>query len=1315
MSRTLHTRWSAIALAVATATGLGVATAQDVQSLAVDLQPHEEALKVEKRARQTSIISSQNKRASTRYLIEFEDAPVATYKGGVAGFAATSAVATGAATLSMKTKPVQDYQSYLVQRQNQMLSQMSARAPGLKAKKNLTVTLNGMIVDYAGGDLAAQLRGMPGVKAVHRDTEMRLKTDVSPALINADDVWGMLGGQDRAGEGINIAIIDSGIDSSHPIFADNGHSRPEGLPTDDYCAVTDPTFCNDKVVLARVYDPFDPEDISEDEILDSPQDTDGHGSHVAGTAAGNPLSINLNGLAVNVTGIAPGANIMAYKALFTTLDGVGSGSSLSLAAALEDAAADGADVINNSWGGGAGGNPANSAYRTIMTSLQEMGVVTVTAAGNDGPGPNTIGCPGCVEDTISVASTQHGRQFGNNIELEGFYPITALPGNYDNEYTLDEPVTGEWLPVSQISETNLLACAPYEAGSLEGAIAMVPRGECSFAEKAASVQAAGAVGMIVYNNAAGTISMNMADATLPAVSITQAIGEQLETLYEPGLTVSLNPFEAWVVPANVDAVSGFSSRGPNGDSNVLKPDLAAPGSSILSSLPGGEFNLLSGTSMASPHVAGAAALLLANNPELTPAQVKSVLMTSGVRAVTKEDTQTAADPFDIGGGRIDVLNATRVAVALDTASIANNFCEDVCSFTRQITSLVGEETVWNVSASFNDSAVTATFPETVTIAGGGAAELGVEIDISASAGGWQFGTLTLTHNAGDYAPVNVPIAVFAEEMAPVGSIGGSIGDADTGTTNTPLNFSMTGRLGTLEGANVTLSAQLPVEGVTIDEATLVETEVGSVASEKGLNTETNTYTWTGVQTNAPAELDLALLGGGIAGATLDQLGVTSYQTFCNEAPGCDETRVNIPLGDFSYVFDGVEYNNIVMWSNGIIEIGESRVDSTYQLSFIPDPTAPNGVLAPFWADMVVNQNVNVGGEMRIAVVNAGAPYLVMEWVNVSEYDEPGSTYTFSAWVALDDSADVMFNYVDVNAQAPAAALAGGVETMDGTGGGFIYVGGTDIGGDLAGSMPQDGWLVQANLVPGEAAEVSASFDFSVSNFGAVGAGEASGLHSRAITVDLTEAVGTPSREVVAMLAASTDEGEVTDMVPVTISPDGALTVEIVDQPANGTVELDGMTATYTPAAGFVGDDSFTYRAVDESGAVSDAGTVTVAVTNTNPTATVTGVTDPKAEGDEITLSVSASDADGDSLTYQWEVISGPAVTLGSATGSSVTFTAPYVETEQTLQLQVTVSDGAGSVVRPTSVKIVPPKSSSAFGWWLTLLALPLVWARRRTS
>lgn len=181
--------------------------------------------------------------------------------------------------------------------------------------------------------------------------------------------------------------------------------------------------------------------------------------------------------------------------------------------------------------------------------------------------------------------------------------------------------------------------------------------------------------------------------------------------------------------------------------------------------------------------------------------------------------------------------------------------------------------------------------------------------------------------------------------------------------------------------------------------------------------------------------------------------------------GCDESRVNIPLGDLSYVFDGVEYNNIVMWSNGIIEIGESRVDSTYQLSFIPDPAEPNGVLAPFWADMVINNNVNVGGELRIAVVNAGAPYLVMEWVNVSEYDEVGSSYTFSAWVALDDSGEVLFNYVDVNGQAPAFALAGGVETMDGTGGGFIYLGGTAFGGDLAGSMPQDGWLVQSNLIP----------------------------------------------------------------------------------------------------------------------------------------------------------------------------------------------------------------------------------------------------------
>jgi minor extracellular serine protease Vpr len=211
-------------------------------------------------------------------------------------------------------------------------------------------------------------------------------------------------------EGVKVAIIDSGIRPEHPMFQSNGHTRPAGLPNDDYCSTIDASFCNDKLVLARYYAPTF--QVHPDENI-SPLDFNGHGTHVTGTAVGNAVTATIDSIEVNISGVAPGATLMVYRAFYQTDTSPGASSSIQLVAALEDAVADGADIINNSWGGSIGSNPANSVYTPIFAAAEAAGVLMVSSAGNSGPGANTIGCPACAEAGLAVASTQTGRVFGN--------------------------------------------------------------------------------------------------------------------------------------------------------------------------------------------------------------------------------------------------------------------------------------------------------------------------------------------------------------------------------------------------------------------------------------------------------------------------------------------------------------------------------------------------------------------------------------------------------------------------------------------------------------------------------------------------------------------------------------------------------------------------------------------------------------------------------------------------------------------------------------------------------------------------------------
>ncbi|MDS0217794.1 Ig-like domain-containing protein [Pseudidiomarina andamanensis] len=202
-----------------------------------------------------------------------------------------------------------------------------------------------------------------------------------------------------------------------------------------------------------------------------------------------------------------------------------------------------------------------------------------------------------------------------------------------------------------------------------------------------------------------------------------------------------------------------------------------------------------------------------------------------------------------------------------------------------------------------------------------------------------------------------------------------------------------------------------------------------------------------------------------------------------------------------------------------------------------------------------------------------------------------------------------------------------------------------------------------------------------------------------------------------MNISSTDAGEPLEyaaQLPISVQPQGALVGSLVSQPANGAASFSGTTLTYSPDDDFTGADSFDVRLVDEAGSPTATATVTVEVTNTAPVASV-DAPNTATSGDTVRLDASgSSDADGDTLTYDWQVVSGSGVTLSGANSATASFTAPEVTTATTVQVRLIVSDGMATAEQTVSVSVTPPeKSSGAMGWLLVLLALPLVWLRRR--
>ncbi|MDP8982255.1 MAG: S8 family serine peptidase [Acidobacteriota bacterium] len=512
---------------------------------------------------------------------------------------------------------------------------------------------------------AARLRNMPGVRHVHEVRMYHRSLDHALPLVHVPEAWNLIGGQDQAGLGVKIAIIDTGIDSSHPAFQDASLPMPDGFPRIN--KDSDLMYTNGRIIVARAY--------TETAVEDGPPalDVEGHGTGVAMTAAGGSAT----GPYGPITGVAPKAYLGNYK----VFPDPNSGAPIDLILlAIDDAVADGMDVLNLSLGGIPATRRGDDPLVEAVENAVALGAIVTIAAGNEGSDLNTIASPGTSPSAITVGSALNDRIFGGSEKLGDGPPVLAIPGNGRNS---SSPISAPLADVAPL-DSNGMACGPLPDGSLPGSIALVLRGVCPFEDKINNVARAGAVAALIYTDAArpDAIVMAVGGATLPAAMVSYPNGIAAKQQIAGGTVSATLDFSLQAIASPANQISGFSSRGPNTDGGI-KPDLLAIGDTIYTATNGSGFVVESGTSFSSPMTAGAAALVKAARPGLTAQQYRSLLIDTGVPVIVDSGQQLPLQRA--GGGILNVFAALTATSTAVPASLSFGIGSDTADQTRTLT------------------------------------------------------------------------------------------------------------------------------------------------------------------------------------------------------------------------------------------------------------------------------------------------------------------------------------------------------------------------------------------------------------------------------------------------------------------------------------------------------------------------------------------------------------------------------------------------------------------------------------------------------
>ena len=634
---------------------------------------------------------------SPRLIVELQSPPLsAIYRTQVHAATADGKLDVSASDARAHIAQLQAEQAAFVAQMQTILPQARVSTftneLGLHERNAYQITFNGLAIDLGEADredARLRLAKLPGVKAVYLDRMYQTYLYTSTTLIDALAVWNAPGGRANAGASVKVASMDSGVHNQAPMFAGTGYTYPDGFGPAGKGLTSNN---NGKIISSRAYfRDLDPPVAGSENPWPGPEDSS-HGVHTASTAAGNLIANGVYaGLDLgSISGVAPRAYVMSYKVFYRSERGVDTFAAAEGIAALEDIVADGADVVNNSWGAGpySLGGAADPLDQALINA-SAAGVFVAMAAGNAGPFTSTSDHPS--PDYMTVAASTSGGNFAS-----GSLRVPAAAGLQNVAYAASafgppiEPgtvITYGTVTAGSVDLGNVTGCSALPPSSLNDQAVLIRRGTCDFATKVINAQDAGAIAVLFYNNQGGESLITPGcvsrcdEVAIPSALVGQDDGDALVAFLdaqEPATAMVELTAVAFQAGGRADLIADFSSRGP-GAGNVLKPDIAAPGVNIVAqgfaASADGEavhfgYGQVSGTSMAAPHVAGAAALVRQSRPTWSNAAIKSALMTTAKYLDVYNFDGTPAQPLDMGAGRLDLAHVLDPGVILDPPSLS---------------------------------------------------------------------------------------------------------------------------------------------------------------------------------------------------------------------------------------------------------------------------------------------------------------------------------------------------------------------------------------------------------------------------------------------------------------------------------------------------------------------------------------------------------------------------------------------------------------------------------------------------------------------
>ena len=696
------------------------------------------------------------------------------------------------------------YRQRLLDRQQRLVASVGDPA----VLYHYTTALDGFAASLTS-EQVRRLRHDPGVALVERSTKQHVDKVRGPALAatpavgsssrdllhleGRHGVWAEHGGAAGAGRGVVVGVVDTGIWPENPSFTGLPQRTPGTAPRlpgfhGDCAPAADWTAedCTDKIVSARWFvNGFGEENVASAEYL-SPRDGTGHGSHVASTVAGDHgVRVQVDGQRFGTTsGMAPAARLAVYKACWTAPDPTDDGcTTADTVAAVDQAVGDGVDVLNYSISGS--DRDDDTMARTFLGAAS-AGVFVTAAAGNDG----RAGAVQHAEPWVTTVGASTHHVFQGAVRLgDGQSLVGAMVS--DNAVSRTRLVLGDQVATLGAKPASAARC---EAGSLDasraqGAIVVCERGDGARVDKSAAVAAAGGAGMVLTNmrpqsteadvHAVPTVHLDVTESRTVRAYLRQAGDKAVAALDPSGRT-----------DEQVPSIAGFSSRGPVTGADVLKPDITAPGVSVLGAVAppsdsGRLFDISSGTSASAPHIAGLAAFIASVHRDWSPARIKSAMMT------TAYDLHGRHGPLVEGAGHVDpsafldpglvfdtdpsawrrVVDGSGRARDLNSPSIGIDDLVGHATVTRRITNVTGRTESYAVRKRGLHDVDVQAFPATVRLAPGQTRAIRLRITARPTAtvdedvSGWLVWS-------GDRHRVRIPVSVRPTVVAAPTQVGG---------------------------------------------------------------------------------------------------------------------------------------------------------------------------------------------------------------------------------------------------------------------------------------------------------------------------------------------------------------------------------------------------------------------------------------------------------------------------------------------------------------------------------------------------------------